>query len=97
MFDCAGIHDILGAAGRWHPPVKLWIHYKENYMKRLLGLLLALTVMVSMTTVPSFGQDKKTEKTEKKGDKKAADKKADKGDKKGDAKKKAAKKSDDKK
>ena len=35
-------------------------------MKKVLGLLLALTVMVSMT-VPTFGQqqdDKKTEKTE---------------------------------
>jgi hypothetical protein len=76
--------------------VKFWTYHKENYMKRVLGLLLALTVMVSMSTMPSFGQnaDKKTEKTEKKGDKKAADKKA---DKKGDAKKKAAKKSDDKK
>ena len=63
-------------------------------MKRVLGLLLALTVMVSMSTMPSFGQTahKKTEKTEKKGDKKAADKKGGtKADKKGDAKKKAAK------
>jgi hypothetical protein len=81
------------------PPVKVWILHKENCMKRVLGLLLALTVMVGMSTVPSFGQntDKKAEKTEKKGDKKGADKKADKGDKKGDAKKKAAKKTDDKK
>ncbi len=66
-------------------------------MKRVLGLLLALTVMVGMSTMPSFGQtptpDKKTEKTEKKGDKKG-DKKA---DKKADAKKKADKKTDDKK
>jgi len=92
-----GDRDILGAAGRCDPPVKLWTHYKENYMKRLLGLLLALTVMVGMSSVPSFGQnDKKSEKAEKKADKKAADKKADKGDKKGDAKKKAAKKDDKK-
>jgi hypothetical protein len=81
------------------PPVKVWILYKENCMKRLLGLLLALTVMVgmSMSTVPSFGQDTKTEK---KDDKKAADKKGEKkgekkGDKKGDAKKKGDKKTDD--
>ena len=66
-------------------------------MKKLLGLLLALTVMVSMT-VPTFGQqqnDKKTEKTDtgKKGDKKKDDKKDKKG-KKGD-KKKDDKKTDD--
>ena len=65
-------------------------------MRKVLGLLLALTVMVSMT-VPTFGQqqdDKKTEKTEtaKKGDKKG-DKKGKKGDKKGD--KKDEKKADD--
>ena len=64
-------------------------------MKRLLGLLLALTVMVGMSTVPSFGQntDKKTEKadTKKKTDKKDGKK----GDAKKDAKKKDAKKGDD--
>jgi hypothetical protein len=65
-------------------------------MKRLLGLLLALTVMVGMSTVPSFGQqtDTKAEKTEK--NKKGADKKdAKKGDAKKDGKKKDAKKADD--
>ena len=64
-------------------------------MKKVLGLLLALTVMVSMT-VPTFGQqqdDKKTETTkkgekkgEKKGDKKGDKKGAKKGDKKDDKK-----------
>jgi hypothetical protein len=79
------------------PPVKFGILHKENCMKRLLGLLLALTVMVGMSTVPSFSQDKADKKTEK-ADKKASDKKGEKkGDKKGDAKKKGDKKSDDKK
>jgi len=77
--------------------VKTSIINKENRMKKVLGLLLALTVMVSMT-VPTFGQqqdDKKTE-TAKKGEKKSekkADKKGDK--KKGD--KKDDKKADDSK
>jgi hypothetical protein len=81
------------------PPVKTSHINKENRMKKVLGLLLALTVMVSMT-VPTFGQqqgDKKTEKTEttKKGEKKS-DKKGDKkGAKKGD--KKDEKKADDSK
>ena len=64
-------------------------------MKRLLGLLLALTVMVGMSTVPSFARqtDTKAEKTEKK---KGADKKdGKKGDAKKDGKKKDAKKADD--
>ena len=64
-------------------------------MKRLLGLILALTVMVGMSTVPSFAQntDQKTDKTDK--DKKAAAKKTDKSDKdKKDGKKKGAKKDD---
>lgn len=60
-------------------------------MKKILGLLLALTVMVSMT-VPTFGQqqdDKKTETTkkgEKKSDKKGDKKAAKKGDKKDEKK-----------
>jgi hypothetical protein len=60
-------------------------------MKRVLGLLLALAVMVSLSSVPSFSQpqETKTEKGEKKkaekGDKKG-EKKGKKGDKKGEKK-----------
>jgi hypothetical protein len=59
-------------------------------MKRVLGLLLALAVMVSLSSVPSFSQpQEKTEKGEKKkaekGDKKG-EKKGKKGDKKGEKK-----------
>jgi hypothetical protein len=62
-------------------------------MKRVLGLLLALVVMVAMSSAPSFSQPQDTQKKEKKatkGDKKAAkgDKKAEKGDKKKGEKKK---------
>ena len=44
-------------------------------MKRVLGLLLALAVMVGMSNVPSFSQpqekkEKKAQKAEKKGEKK---------------------------
>ena len=63
-------------------------------MKRVLGLLLALVVMVGMSTVPGFGQPQDTQKKEKKaekGEKKAAkgDKKGEKGEKKKGEKKKA--------
>jgi len=69
-------------------------------MKRVLGLLLALAVMVGMSSVPTFAQGEKKEAkkgapaTEKKG--KADAKKAEKGKdakagKKGDGKKKADK------
>jgi len=59
---------------------------KENQMKRMLGLVLALAVMVGMST-PSFAQ-------EKKGETKAADKKD---GKEGDTKKADAKKGEKKK
>ncbi len=71
-------------------------------MKRLLGLLLALAVMVGMSSVPTFAQGEKKEAkkgapaTEKKAGKQGDAKKAEKGKdakaaKKGDGKKKADK------
>jgi hypothetical protein len=73
-------------------------------MKRVLGLVLALAVMVGMSTMPSFGQDKGKKEAkkgapaaEKKGGKEGDAKKAEKGKeeskaaKKGDGKKKADK------
>ncbi len=61
-------------------------------MKRVMGLLLALAVMVVMSSAPSFSQpqekkEKKAEKAEKKGAK--AEKKGEKGEKKKGEKKKA--------
>ena len=59
-------------------------------MKRVLGLLLALAVMVGMSSVPTFAQGEK--KAGKAGDAKKAEKGKDaKAGKKGDGKKKADK------
>ena len=70
-------------------------------MKRVLGLLLALAVMVGMSSVPTFAQGEKKEakkgaaaekKSGKEGDAKKAEKGKDaKAGKKGDGKKKADK------
>ena len=62
-------------------------------MKRVLGLLLALAVMVGMTSVPSFSQpQEKKEQKAGKGEKKKGEK-AEKGEKKkGEGKKKGEKK-----
>jgi hypothetical protein len=59
-------------------------------MKRVMGLLLALAVMVVMSSAPSFSQPQDTQKKEKKAEK--GDKKAAKGDKKAGDKKKGEKK-----
>jgi len=81
----------------WYPnvPQTIDIQQRRIEMKKVLGLLLGLAVMVSMT-VPTFGQqqnDKKTEKTEKNKKGKKDDKKAT-GNK--DDKKEKAKKDDKK-
>ena len=78
-------HDILGPAKRLIRKVSYEILKENVSMKRVLGLLLALAVMVGMSVTPGFSQEKKDEKkaaaakkADKKDDKKAADKKADK-------------------
>jgi hypothetical protein len=71
---------------------------KGECMKKLLGLLLALTVAISLSVTPGFSQDKKddSKKAEtKKDEKKKGDKK--KGDAKKDSKKDDKGKKDDKK
>ncbi len=61
-------------------------------MKRVLGLLLALTVMIGMSSIPSFSQPQE-KKTEGKKDGKKKAEKGEKGEKKkGEGKKKGEKK-----
>jgi hypothetical protein len=60
-------------------------------MKRLLGILLAFTLVVGLSAVPSFSSPRPQEKKEEKGEKK----KGEKGEKKkGEGKKKGEKKDD---
>jgi len=89
--------DILSPARRQNA-ARLRDLEGESQMKRVLGLLLALAVMVGMSSMPGFShpqekKEKKAEKAEKKGEKKGAkaEKKAEKGEKKKGEKKKSDK------
>src|SRR5262249_31222229 len=61
---------------RYHTKIE-----ESEFMKRICALMVALAVLISMTVIPGFAQDKKAAgkdaKTEQKADKKADTKKAD--------------------
>ena len=66
-------------------------------MKRVLGLLLAIAVMISMSAMPTFAQEKgKKAAAEKKEGKEGGKKKSEKGKEESKEKKKGAKKKADK-